>query len=206
MKPDYHFRILLLGDSGVGKSCLLFQFCDEIYADSYIATIGVDFKVKTIVYDNQTIRLSIWDTAGQDRFRTIAMSYYRGADGIMICYDVTDYNSFENVTNWIKEIAKYNQNQACQLLVATKCDLAVRKVVDSVSGQELANKLNIPFVETSSKMSTNVNMAFEQLVSQIVSKTKQMPEVQDSKLASLSYREKINLLSGKDGSDKCQCK
>lgn len=170
---DYLFKILLVGDSGVGKSCMLFQFCDEMFTDSYISTIGVDFKIKTIALNGQTIKLSIWDTAGQDRFKTITSSYYRNADGILICYDVTNFDSFNNVMSWIREIEKHSQNQACKVLVGTKCDLIMRKTVDRVSGEELASKLDIPFIETSSKTKTNINQAFENLAAQILSKKRE---------------------------------
>lgn len=168
---DYLFKILLIGDTGVGKSCLLLQFADEIYTETYISTIGVDFKIKTIQLNGKTIKLSIWDTAGQDRFRTITASYYRGAQGIIICYDVTDMGSFNNVTTWLKEIEKYATSDVCKLLVGTKCDLVVKRTVDYAVAKELADKLQIPFLETSAKSRTNVSTAFERMAEVIMKKT-----------------------------------
>lgn len=168
---DFLFKILLIGDTGVGKSCLLLQFADEIYTDTYISTIGVDFKIKTIQLNGKTVKLSIWDTAGQDRFRTITASYYRGAQGIIICYDVTDMGSFNNVSSWLKEIEKYASSDVCKLLVGTKCDLVVKRTVDFAVAKELADKLNIPFIETSAKSRTNVTAAFERMAEVIMKKT-----------------------------------
>merc|ERR1712006_60493 len=96
---DYLFKLLLIGDSGVGKSCLLLRFADDTYTESYISTIGVDFKIRTINLDGKCVKLQIWDTAGQERFRTITSSYYRGAHGIIVVYDVTDRETFNNVKN-----------------------------------------------------------------------------------------------------------
>ena len=94
----------LIGDSGVGKSCLLLRFADDTYTGTYISTIGVDFKIRTVELEGKTIKLQIWDTAGQERFRTITSSYYRGAHGIIVVYDVTDKESFEAVKGWLNEM------------------------------------------------------------------------------------------------------
>uniref|UniRef100_A0A0G4I0L8 Uncharacterized protein n=1 Tax=Chromera velia CCMP2878 TaxID=1169474 RepID=A0A0G4I0L8_9ALVE len=169
MNPDYDylFKLLLIGDSGVGKSCLLLRFADDTYTDSYISTIGVDFKIRTIELDAKTVKLQIWDTAGQERFRTITSSYYRGAHGIIIVYDVTDRESFMNVRNWIAEIDKYATENVNKLLVGNKCDLASKKVVSYDEGKELADQLGIRFLETSAKNAHNVEQAFSIMASEI---------------------------------------
>ncbi|CAI0547914.1 unnamed protein product, partial [Linum tenue] len=141
---DYLFKLLLIGDSGVGKSCLLLRFADDSYLESYISTIGVDFKIRTVEQDEKTIKLQIWDTAGQERFRTITSSYYRGAHGIIIVYDVTDEESFNND----------------KLLVGNKSDLTANRVVSYETAKAFADEIGIPFMETSAKSSTNVEEAF----------------------------------------------
>ena len=127
---DYLFKLLLIGDSGVGKSCLLLRFADDTYTESYISTIGVDFKIRTIELDGKTIKLQIWDTAGQERFRTITSSYYRGAHGIIVVYDCTDQETFNNVKQWLEEIDRYACDNVNKLLVGNKCDLHTKKVID----------------------------------------------------------------------------
>jgi len=164
---DYLFKILLIGDSGVGKSCLLLRFADDTYTESYISTIGVDFKIRTIDLDGKTIKLQIWDTAGQERFRTITSSYYRGSHGVILVYSVVDRASFSNVEKWVLEVDRYATNNVKKLLVGTKSDLANQRVVPAEEGQALAEKLKIPILETSAKTSSNVNEAFLRMAMEI---------------------------------------
>ena len=124
---DYLFKLLLIGDSGVGKSCLLLRYVDETYQESYISTIGVDFKIKTIELDGKVIKLQIWDTAGQERFRTITSTYYRGTHGVIVVYDVTSGESFANVKRWLHEIDQ-NCEVVNRILVGNKNDDPERKV------------------------------------------------------------------------------
>lgn len=166
---DYLFKLLLIGDSGVGKSCLLLRFAEDTYTQDYISTIGVDFKIRTIELDGKTIKLQIWDTAGQERFRTITSSYYRGAHGIIIVYDVTDQESFNNVNQWLQEIDRYATGGVMKLLVGNKSDLKDKKVVDYTVAKEFADALEIPLIETSALDSTNVEQAFFNMARQIKS-------------------------------------
>ncbi|RXH94851.1 hypothetical protein DVH24_024535 [Malus domestica] len=164
---DYLFKLLLIGDSGVGKSCLLLRFADDSYLDSYISTIGVDFKIRTVDQDGKTIKLQIWDTAGQERFRTITSSYYRGAHGIIIVYDVTDQESFNNVKQWLNEIDRYASENVNKLLVGNKADLTANKVVSYETAKAFADEIGIPFMETSAKNATNVEQAFMAMAAEI---------------------------------------
>ncbi|BES89922.1 Signal recognition particle receptor beta subunit [Nesidiocoris tenuis] len=164
---DYLFKLLLIGDSGVGKSCLLLRFADDTYSESYISTIGVDFKIRTIDLDGKTIKLQIWDTAGQERFRTITSSYYRGAHGIIVVYDCTDQESFSNLKQWLEEIDRYACDSVNKLLVGNKSDLTTKKVVDYATAKEYADHLKIPFIETSAKNALNVEQAFMTMAAEI---------------------------------------
>ncbi|CAJ0909153.1 9971_t:CDS:2 [Entrophospora sp. SA101] len=150
----------------VGKSCLLLRFADDTYTESYISTIGVDFKIRTIDLEGKTVKLQIWDTAGQERFRTITSSYYRGAHGIIVVYDVTDPDTFTNVKQWLQEIDRYACEGVNKLLVGNKNDLANKKAVE-YSVAKFADQLSIPFLETSAKNATNVEQAFLTMAKQI---------------------------------------
>jgi len=157
---DFLFKLVLIGDSSVGKSCLLLRFADNSFTESYISTIGVDFRFRTLKIGEKTVKLQIWDTAGQERFRTITSAYYRGADGIIMVYDVTRNDSFEHVQDWLNEVNRYaNQGLCKKLLIGNKCDRNDR-VVSAEDGQQCAAKLGVPFFETSAKAGTNVEDAF----------------------------------------------
>eukprot|EP00611_Tribonema_gayanum_P002355 TRINITY_DN11722_c0_g2_i1.p1 TRINITY_DN11722_c0_g2~~TRINITY_DN11722_c0_g2_i1.p1 ORF type:complete len:197 (+),score=72.48 TRINITY_DN11722_c0_g2_i1:202-792(+) len=172
---DYLFKLLLIGDSGVGKSCLLLRFADDTYTESYISTIGVDFKIRTIELDSKTIKLQIWDTAGQERFRTITSSYYRGAHGIIVVYDVTDRDSFQNVKQWLHEIDRYACENVNKLLVGNKSDLEAKRAVTTEEAKEFADSLGIEFLETSAKNATNVDSAFMTMSAAIKGRMKTQP-------------------------------
>ena len=121
---DYLFKLVIIGDTGVGKSCLLSRFSDNTYTENYISTIGIDFRFRTIKMNQRILKLQIWDTAGQERFRTITSVYYRGANGIILCYDVTNSESFDHIVDWINEVNKYAPEKVCMLLVGNKSDRA----------------------------------------------------------------------------------
>jgi len=191
---DYLFKLLLIGDSGVGKSCLLLRFADNTYTDSYISTIGVDFKIRTLDIDGKTVKLQIWDTAGQERFRTITSSYYRGAHGIIVVYDVTDKVSFNNVKQWLGEIDRYACQSVNKLLAGNKADLVEKKVVDFNEAKEFADSLGISFLETSAKSAQNVDEAFLTMTRQIkerVSRNHEGPAKPGSNAVDISKRTQI---------------
>ena len=164
---DYLFKLLLIGDSGVGKSCLLLRFADDAYTESYISTIGVDFKIRTIEVDGKTVKLQMWDTAGQERFRTITSSYYRGAHGIVVVYDITDAKSFENVGTWLKEIDRYGSDCVTRLLAGNKCDLASRRAVSTDDARAFAESMGMELIETSAKNNLHVELLFTTIAAMI---------------------------------------
>ncbi len=167
--PHYDFliKLLLIGDSGVGKSCLLLRFCDDAWTPSFITTIGIDFKIRTIELDGKRIKLQIWDTAGQERFRTITTAYYRGAMGILLVFDVTDQKSFENVRTWHANIEQHASEGVSKILIGNKSDWEEKRAVTTEQGEELAKELGIPYIETSAKSNANVEEAFFNLAREV---------------------------------------
>jgi len=172
MKQDYDllYKLLLIGDSGVGKSCLLLRFADDSWSDTYISTIGVDFKIRTLEIDGKVVKLQIWDTAGQERFRTITSSYYRGSNGIVVVYDITDMETFTNVKQWMGEIENYAKQDVMRFIVGNKSDLEAQRAVPRESGQSLAASFGIPFLETSAKNSDNVTKLFTDMAKDIMNR------------------------------------
>ncbi|KAL3497563.1 hypothetical protein ACH5RR_040295 [Cinchona calisaya] len=194
---DYLFKLLLIGDSGVGKSCLLLRFADDSYLESYISTIGVDFKIRTVEQDGKTIKLQIWDTAGQERFRTITSSYYRGAHGIIVVYDVTDQESFNNVKQWLNEIDRYASENVNKLLVGNKCDLESQRVVSYETAKAFADEIGIPFMETSAKSATNVEQAFMAMAAEIKNRMASQPAMNNARPPTVQIRgQPVNQKSG----------
>ncbi|XP_053388141.1 ras-related protein Rab-8A-like isoform X2 [Mercenaria mercenaria] len=167
---DYLFKLLLIGDSGVGKTCVLFRFSEDAFNATFISTIGIDFKIRTIELDGKKIKLQIWDTAGQERFRTITTAYYRGAMGIMLVYDITNEKSFDNIRNWIRNIEEHASRDVEKMILGNKCDMNDKRQVSKEKGEQLAIEHGIKFMETSAKASINVEEAFFTLARDIKAK------------------------------------
>jgi Ras-related protein Rab-1A len=205
---DFLFKLVLIGDSGVGKSCLLLRFADDNFTDSYISTIGVDFRFRTITIDKKTVKLQIWDTAGQERFRTITSAYYRGADGIIMVYDVTSQDSFDHVEEWLSEVDRYANENTSKLLIGNKADLVDEKQVAEETAQRFAEKLGISFLETSAKTATNVDAAFLTMAKELIKNREQ--QVKDGKTATAAQPKDKNSVKindkGKDPKKQPCCK
>lgn len=161
------YKILVLGDSNVGKTCIVHRFCDERFYDTYISTIGIDFKQKIINLDGMPIKLQIWDTAGQERFRTLTTAYYRGAMGILLMYDVTNMDSFNHLAYWFRNVKENAAPDVVRVLAGNKCDAEHLRVVDYEQGKKIADSFEIPFYECSCKQNININEAFIALARKI---------------------------------------
>ncbi|KAL8371933.1 hypothetical protein RB595_001643 [Gaeumannomyces hyphopodioides] len=168
---DVLIKLLLIGDSGVGKSCCLLRFSEDSFTPSFITTIGIDFKIRTIELDGKRVKLQIWDTAGQERFRTITTAYYRGAMGILLVYDVTDERSFNNIRTWFANVEQHASEGVNKILIGNKCDWEEKRAVSTEQGQALADELGIPFLEVSAKGNINIDKAFYSLASDIKKRT-----------------------------------
>lgn len=170
MDNDLLFKMLIIGDSGVGKSCLLLRYSDNEFSEVYISTIGVDFKIRTVEMDNKIIKLNMWDTAGQERFKTITNTFYRGAHGVIIVFDLTDLESFHNIKTWLDEIDRFGGGHVAKLLVGNKSDLKSKRVVTYEAALEFAKQNEMPYLETSAKNSTNVEQAFMTMTAEMKNK------------------------------------
>jgi Ras-related protein Rab-1A len=189
---DHLIKIVIVGETSVGKTALLTRYIDDKYSESYMATIGVDFKIKHVEHRNKVIKLQVWDTAGQERFRTITVSYYRGSNAVIICFDLTNYESFLRVKYWMNEIKKYHPKPVNIViaLVGTKMDLA--QETNTVAEEEIETfcnssckdtdgqhnfELNIKYFSTSSKTNTNIHQVFDYLIKECMEKfNKQMED------------------------------
>ena len=160
---DYIFKVLLIGNSDVGKSSLILRYVDQIWNDVFIPTIGVDFKVKSLEVDKKMVKMQIWDTAGQERFRNVISSYFKGAHGILLIYDITSKDSFKELENWLGEVEKKANSQVLKILIGNKCDLEDNREISKDEGEAFAMRNGMQFMETSAKDNTNVNEAFEAL-------------------------------------------
>ncbi len=167
---DHLLKLLLIGDEAVGKSSILLRFTDNTFNDQQASTIGVDFKVKMIQQNGKTLKATIWDTAGQERFRTLTSSYYRGAQGIILTYDVTRRESFEHLDDWLEEVKRYSPNirDIIIVLVGNKIDLEEERAVSRKEGESWARERGMLFIECSAKSRIGIQQVFQELLMKIL--------------------------------------
>ncbi|XP_049314244.1 ras-related protein Rab-26-like [Bactrocera dorsalis] len=166
---DMMGKVIMLGDSGVGKTCLLIRFYDGKYMPHYyITTVGIDYRNKVVVVDGTRVKLQIWDTAGQERFRSVTHTYYRDAHALLLLYDVTNKTTYDNIRAWLGEIRDYTQDDVVIVLIGNKADCSnSERQVKREDGERLAREHNVPFMETSAKTGLNVELAFSAVARQL---------------------------------------
>ena len=192
-EPKIIVKLLLLGDSSVGKTSIIIKYISNKFMDTNIATLGVDYMDKTVDYNNLKVFLQIWDTSGEEKFRSITRNFYRNADGLLVVFDLTCKESFNHVKNWINE-AKEHKNDIKTILVGNKLDLEDEREVDKETALKFAGKNNLKYLETSAKNGKNINNSFKEMIALILNdKTEQEIKKEFTKSDS-----SISINSGKD--------
>ena len=158
---DEKVRLMLIGNSTVGKTSIIKRFCKNKFTNSFISSIGIDFETKYVKIDNKTINLQIWDTAGQERYKVISRNYFNQSDGFIIVYDITNRKTFDDVVNWIEQIQELAGEYTKNIIVGNKLDLEKMRKVEKEEGKELAEKYNYIFFETSAQSGKNIDKAFD---------------------------------------------
>ena len=195
---DIKLKIMLLGDSTVGKTSILRRYCKNEFSNKYATTIGIDFQFKNMIKFDKRIRLQIWDTAGQERYKVVAKNYFNSSDGFVILYDITNKESFQNVTSWISQINDIASKAVKFILFGNKNDLEESRIVKKNEGENMAKKYSMLFYETSAKTGENINEGFDFLVNEILK--------EDGRLSKLSKKsDAVDLTSSKKGNSKRGC-
>ncbi|XP_010909337.1 ras-related protein RABA5e [Elaeis guineensis] len=184
---DYLFKIVIIGDSAVGKSNLLSRYARDEFNINSKATIGVEFQTQSVDIDGKEVKAQIWDTAGQERFRAVTSAYYRGAVGALIVYDISRRTTFDSVSRWLQELSTHSDTTIARMLVGNKCDLENIREVSVEDGKSLAEAEELFFIETSALDSTNVQKAFEIVIRDIYN------NISRKALNSDSYKEELSL-------------
>lgn len=164
LEYDFLFKILFIGNSGTGKSAIVNRYVDEKFDEEFTSTIGVDFKIKSLIHNENIIKLQIWDTAGQERFKTITSNYYRGVQGIILVFDLTDKNSYEKIDDWLKEIDKNCDSKHSTIIIGNKSDIISERLISFKEAKEYVEKLGFKYCEVSAKTNSNIDYIFEILL------------------------------------------
>ncbi len=175
---DYIFKIVLIGDTSVGKSCLLTRFADDQFTENYVTTIGVDFRFKTMIVMDKIIKVQVWDTAGQERYRSITNTYYRGAKGILIVFDLTNPESFNNIENWINEVTVFTGKDVIIMCLGNKSDL--KKEINKNTIDEFKKKTKLEIINVSAKTGDGVEDAFKHIIELLIKKNNDKKEENNS--------------------------
>lgn len=179
-KNDYVFKIVVIGESNVGKTNLVLQFGLDIFTPQTRPTIGIELRVKTVEVDGKSVKVQIWDTAGQEKYRAITKHHYRGANGALILYDITSLSSYNSVQKWIDELKMYSNDKVIVMLIGNKCDLISQRTVLENDAQNFANEKGFFFLEMSAKEATNVKEAFMLLVKELTAQISNQTKVRSN--------------------------
>ena len=191
---DVKYKIMVLGESKVGKTSLIKRYTKDQFGGVYLTTVGMDFQDKIIEIEDKKVRLQVWDTAGQERFRNVTKSYFQSSQGLLVVYDITDKESFEKINFWVDNIKNNAPENAKLILVGNKCDLANERKVSYEEGENYAKKFNIKFFESSAKDGTNVKEFFFYLANEIY---------QDDKTKGKNNKNSLQLNANQKGKKKC---
>jgi len=181
MNSPNTFKVLILGDASVGKTCILIRYCEGTFSDAPQTTISSEFKMKPFTLEGQDFKVQVWDTAGQERFRTITSSFYRAAQGIVVVYDITDKESYVNLPGWVGEIEKYGSTNVAKMIMGNKKDLPEgQRTTSRDEAAEYAKSVNLPYYEVSAKTGEGIDEAFTAFVKDMFSKFAPKPEKKPS--------------------------
>ena len=189
--PSKSYKVLLLGNSSVGKTCILIRFSEDTFNDNYEVTIGLNYRIKTITLDNTPIKMQIWDTSGEEKFKAIAKNFYRGAHGVLLIYDICQKSSFLDVKGWIEQIIENTDNDdIVMILCGNKSDMEKERVISKEEGENLAKNYGIPFFECSAKNNINIDEIFNTMANNIHSKAGNRYSIA-MKLNSNNFKKKV---------------
>ena len=203
---DLIIKILIVGDATVGKSTLLTRMIDKEWIPNLFGTVGIDFRIKMCTINDKKIKIQIWDTAGQERFRDITQAYFRGMHGVMIVYDVTNYESYTNIHNWISRLDEHSDGNLIKCLVGTKNDLLSNKRVSDDEARDLSSKYNIPFYITSAKIGDGVDDALNSFIKTVIeSKDEYKEEYKDEYKEECKGADSENSENSENSESCCKC-
>ena len=199
---EYVIKILTLGDSGVGKTSIIQKFVNDKFSQNMLSTIGVDFQSKIIMIDNTKVKLKIWDTTGQERFKTLTSQYYNGADGALLIFDVTNKESFKRINFWMNELnEKKKLNELGLLLIGNKIDLVNKRIIDKEEAENFAKNNNLSYYETSALKNININNIIIDIAKQCLNNIKR----NDENIINNSFNEKKMIIENIGGNKKKKC-
>ena len=205
MNYDKTCQILVIGDSSVGKTSIISRYANGTFKEEYLATVGLDYYSKDEMFDNKTIQVKLWDTAGQERFQSLTQNYFRNAEGVLLTYDITNSDSFDNLKNWIDSIKKNMEGKNIfipVIIIGNKIDMEDSREIEKEAAQKFSKENNYKYFETSAKTGEGVDKAIRELVSQILKNDGQIDEQKEARADSVQIQNNINNNSQSKG---CGC-